>query len=77
MDLVQQATVRTGMSVCCSRESRGSRRAVLIVVTGGLHQCAEILAQLVEGRPADVPPAVIHPVNREIGREREGVGEGY
>src|SRR5262245_44667136 len=56
--------------------SRGGRPAILVVVARGLHERAEILADLLEGRPADVPPAVVNPMDLEIRRQRERVGNG-
>ena len=54
----------------------GSGWTVRVVGPAALHHGAQILAQLLERGASHVPPAVVDPVDREIGQQRERVGQG-
>ena len=81
---VQQSRrgLRVGPAVRLVRAAgRLSRRHPLgptidVVASTALHHRAHVLAQLLERRPSDIPPAVVDPMNREIRQEREGERQG-
>jgi hypothetical protein len=61
--------------------SRLQLRMIPIVGIGPIRAArqepAEILAQLLDGRPVHVPPAVVNLVDRQIAVHGKGVGNGH